>query len=167
MHGQFENFRLDEVQNIFKEMRPENIRTSLKKMWLEDFYEFCTEKLNDTSSGILDDLLKFEADMRSIQAVYNTIGSRENSSTAKIANTRKQLSPAMGYLYPDSQAILRTANTLDALKEAVKGVENYKDIVKDAPDPQRREEQNFATTLDDLMYDEEIKRYSLVFDQAA
>ena len=41
----------------------------------------------------------------------------------------------MGYLYPDSQAVLRGAMNLDALKEAVKGVENYKDIVKDAPDP--------------------------------
>lgn len=72
----------------------------------------------------------------------------------------------MGYLYPDSQAALRNAVTLDALKESIKGVENYKDIVKDAPDPQRKEEQNFSTTLDDLMYDEEIKRYSLAFDQA-
>jgi len=41
----------------------------------------------------------------------------------------------MGYLYPDSQTILRAASSLDTLKEAIKGVQNYKDIVKDAPDP--------------------------------
>lgn len=73
----------------------------------------------------------------------------------------------MGYLYPDSQTALKSSRSLDEIKEAVKGVENYKDIVKDAPDPLRKEEQNFATTLDDLMYDEEIKRYSLAFDQSA
>ena len=104
-------------------------------MWLEDFFEFSTNELNGTSVEILDDLLKFEADMKSIQVVYNTIGNRDSSSTAKVATIRKQLSPAMGYLYPDSQAILRAASSLDTLKEAIKGVQNYKDIVKDAPDP--------------------------------
>jgi V-type H+-transporting ATPase subunit d len=29
---------------------------------------------------------------------------------------------------------------LEALREAVKGTENYKDILKDAPDPAKREE---------------------------
>jgi len=40
---------MNEVQNIFKELKPEYIRTSLKKLWLEDFYEFCQTKLNPTS----------------------------------------------------------------------------------------------------------------------
>ena len=33
MHGLSENFTLNDVQNLFKEMRPENIRTSLKKVF--------------------------------------------------------------------------------------------------------------------------------------
>lgn len=73
MHGVSENCGIGVVQEIFKEMRPEHIRTSLKKMWLEDFHEYCIAKLNNTSVEILDDLLKFEADMKSIQVVYNTI----------------------------------------------------------------------------------------------
>lgn len=73
MHGISENCGINEVQVIFKDMRPEHIRTSLKKMWLEDFHEYCTTKLNSTSTEILDNLLKFEADMKSIQVVYNTI----------------------------------------------------------------------------------------------
>lgn len=36
-----ESRTMTEVQNIFKDMKPEYIRTSLKKLWLEDFYEFC------------------------------------------------------------------------------------------------------------------------------
>jgi hypothetical protein len=35
-------------------------------MWLEDFYNFCTERLNPTSTEILVDLLKVEADFKAI-----------------------------------------------------------------------------------------------------
>ncbi|KAL4463023.1 hypothetical protein ABPG72_022230 [Tetrahymena utriculariae] len=163
MHGASENCGMNVVQDIFKEMRPEHIRTSLKKMWLEDFHEYCVQQLNSTSGEILDDLLKFEADMKSIQVVYNTI----QHTVAKSKEVRDQLTPTLGYLYPDCQTYLKNARSLDEIKEAIKGCENYGNIVKDAPDPSRKEEQNFATSLEDLMYDEEIKRYSLAFDQAA
>lgn len=32
--------------------------------------------------------------------------------------------------------------TLDALREAVKGADNYRELLKDAPDPLKREEFN-------------------------
>ena len=67
---------MNEVQNIFKELKPEYIRTSLKKLWLEDFYEFCETKLNPTSQTMMCDLLKFEADFKTIQVVYNSIGNK-------------------------------------------------------------------------------------------
>lgn len=47
-------------------MKPEFIRTSLKKMWLEDFYDFCDTKLYGTSREMMIDLLKFEADAKTI-----------------------------------------------------------------------------------------------------
>ena len=65
-----------EVQNIFKDMKPEYIRTSLKKLWLEDFYEFCLKSLNPTSLAMMVDLLKFEADFKTIQVIYNSIGNK-------------------------------------------------------------------------------------------
>jgi V-type H+-transporting ATPase subunit d len=71
-----ESRTMNEVQNIFKEMKPEYIRTSLKRLWLEDFYEFCTTRLNPTSEEMLDDLIKFEADFKTIQVVYNSIGNK-------------------------------------------------------------------------------------------
>jgi hypothetical protein len=43
---------MNEVQNIFKELKPEYIRTSPKKLWLEDFYEYWETKLNATSKAI-------------------------------------------------------------------------------------------------------------------
>lgn len=47
-------------------MKSEYIRTSLKKMWLEDFYAFCSTKLNATTTEMMLDLLNFEADFRTI-----------------------------------------------------------------------------------------------------
>jgi V-type H+-transporting ATPase subunit d len=67
---------MTEVQNIFKDMKPEYIRTSLKKLWHEDFYEFCQRNLNETSRAMMEDLLKFEADFKAIQVIYNSIGNR-------------------------------------------------------------------------------------------
>jgi V-type H+-transporting ATPase subunit d len=71
-----ESRTMNEVHNIFKEIKPEYIRTSLKRLWLEDFYEFCTNRLNPTSTLMLEDLIKFEADFKTIQVVYNSIGNK-------------------------------------------------------------------------------------------
>lgn len=61
-----ENRTMNDIQNLFKEMKPEYIRTSLKKMWLEDFYRYSEENLPPTSKEGLVSLLKFEADFRTI-----------------------------------------------------------------------------------------------------
>jgi len=54
---------------------------------------------------------------------------------------------------------------LDALREGVKGIENYREVLKDSPDPQKKEDFSVNTkSLDDIMYDEETKRYALAFD---
>lgn len=96
----------NDVQNIFRDIKPEQIRSSLKKLWLEDFYEFCTTQLNPTSVVMLDDLIKFEADIKSIQIVYNSIGNKELNTAAKISEARNKLCPSLGYLYPDSKKAL-------------------------------------------------------------
>lgn len=44
---------MNDVLGLFKEMKPEFIRTSLKKMWLEDFYQFVLAKSNSTSIEML------------------------------------------------------------------------------------------------------------------
>jgi len=58
-------------------MKPEFIRTSLKKMWLEDFIAFCQDNLSNSSQEMMLDLLEFEADMKTIQVIYNSIGNKE------------------------------------------------------------------------------------------
>ena len=122
MEGMGENRSLQDIQQVFKEMKPEFIRTSLRKMWLEDFYEFCRSSLNPTSVEWMVDLLKFEADCKTVQVVYNSIGKKENNNTAiQIVTTRKQLCPSLGYLYPDVQRQLLGAMEIETLREQVKG----------------------------------------------
>jgi V-type H+-transporting ATPase subunit d len=111
-----ESRTMTEVQNIFKDMKPEYIRTSLKKLWLEDFYEWCKTHLNPTSRDIMEDLLKFEADVKAIQVVYNSIGNRELNNAAKVQEARKKLCPSLGYLYPDAKPYLMNATTVEQLK---------------------------------------------------
>lgn len=157
---------MNEVQNIFKELKPEYIRTSLKKLWLEDFYEFSLTKLNPTSRAMMCDLLKFEADFKTIQVVYNSIGNKELNTTAKITEARKKLCPALGYLYPDAKTSLLNATSVEQLKDAVRGVAGYAELVNEAPDPTKKEDYSVAQkSMDDIMYDEECKRYALAFDQ--
>lgn len=59
------------------------------------------------------------------------MNNKDLNTTAKIITTRKQLSPTIGYLYPDSEKGIFNSTTIDMLREAVRGVENYKDILKD------------------------------------
>jgi len=57
------------------------------------------------------DLLKFEADSRSIHVVYNSLSNKDPTINVNI--TRKRLCPSLGYLYPDCKPALLGANTLD------------------------------------------------------
>lgn len=134
-------------------------------MWLEDFYEFCNKNVNPTSSEMMIDLLKFEADFKSIQIVYNSIGGKDSANKA---TTRKKLCPSIGYLYPDCEQKLLGAKSLDELRDAVTGIEDYASMLQGIPDPSKKEDYKLdAQSLDDIMYDRECKRYSLAFDQAS
>lgn len=163
-----QNLSMNEIQQFFKDVKPEEIRTSLKKLWLEDFYVFCEENLSATSQEFMLDILKFEADFKTIQIIYNSIGNRELSSADQRSSKRKRLCPSLGYLYPDCEKALVDSSSLDQLREAVKGINGYYDLLKDAPDPSKREEFGPQTaSLDDLMYFEELKKFSLGFEEQA
>ena len=71
---------MNEVQNIFKDLKAEYIRNSLKKLWLEDFYDFCERKLNPTSEAMMRDLIKFEADFKTIQVWLSLLRSSTTRS---------------------------------------------------------------------------------------
>lgn len=166
--GENNNITLAEIQNNFKDIKPEYIRTSLKKMWLEDFYNFCTKNLNGISQEYMLEILKFESDYMTIQIIYNSIGNKDFQSTVARSNSRKRLCPTVGYLYPDVEKSYIEATSLDQLREAVRGINNYSDVLKEVPDPNKRDEFGPETkSLDDIMYEEELKKFSLAFEEQA
>jgi V-type H+-transporting ATPase subunit d len=64
--GMGENRTMNDIQALFKEMKPEFIRTSLKRMWIEDMYQFINEKFSGESLEVLLDLVNFEADFKTL-----------------------------------------------------------------------------------------------------
>lgn len=88
---------------------------------------------------MMQDLLRFEADFKTIQVIYNSMGNRELNTIAKIQQARKKLCPSLGYLYPDAKPALMNATNIEQLRDAVKGVGNYADIVSQAADPTKKQ----------------------------
>lgn len=64
--GMGENRTMNDIQALFREMKPEFIRTSLKRMWLEDMHDFVRERLSGEGREVLEALVHFEADFKTI-----------------------------------------------------------------------------------------------------
>lgn len=58
---------------------------------------------------------------------------------------RTQLFPNFGYLYFDILKILIDADSYDKLRDSIKSTENYLDILKEVPDPAKKEDMNFVS----------------------
>ena len=72
----------------------------------------------------------------------------------------------MGYLYPMYYQILKDADSLDIIKDTVKGFLDYRKILAEVPEPHRLDE-GFSRTLEDCMYEEEVRQLTYVFDEQA
>jgi V-type H+-transporting ATPase subunit d len=152
------------INNYLQELKPENIKNSLKKIWFEHFYHYC-QTLNPTTREIMDDLLKFEADCQAIQIVYNSLAYDFSQFQEE---ERKKVIPNFGYLYPDTTFNIVKASTFEQLKECLRPYPVYYNLIKDVPDPKKAEEfilQSGLKTLDDVMFEESIKKYSIAFEQ--
>ena len=66
------------------------------------------------------------------------MSAKDVTNIARVVTIRKQLTPALGLLYPDSEKQLLSATNLDMLKEAVKICSAYTNILKEAPDPSKK-----------------------------
>ncbi len=158
-----ENKQISIVQNALQDLKPEKIKNSLKKFWLENFYLYC-QGLEDMSRDIMMNLLEFEADCQAIQVVYNSLVFDHQNQE----DERKKMIPFFGKMYPIVTSQLIKANTFDMLKDALLIYPEYYNLVKDAPDPKKLDEfdlQSGLKTLDDYMLEELTKRYSLAFEQ--
>ena len=161
--AQSDNKNVATINNYLQQLKPEEIKNYLKKIWLEYFYDFC-KTLNPTTSEIMEDLLKYEADCQTIQIVYNSLAYNNQFQEEE----RKKVTPYFGYLYPETTSYLIKCNNLEQLRQILQPYPAYYELVKEIPDPKKLDEfglQSGLKTLDDLMFKESVKRYSIAFEQ--
>lgn len=101
------------ISNYLNELKPEQKKNYLKKIWFEHFYHYC-RTLNPTTCEMMTDLLKFEADCQAIQIVYNSLPYEFNQYQEE---ERRKVIPFFGNLYPEITELMIKANSLDMLKE--------------------------------------------------
>ncbi len=81
------------------EVNVEVIRNTLYRSYLEDFYAFC-QTLGGVTAEVMGELLRFEADRRSITITINSLGTELNAAD------RQKLYPSFGLLYPEGVTAL-------------------------------------------------------------
>jgi len=96
-----------------EEVQVEVIRNTLYKAYLEDFHKYCTEGLGGVTAEVMQTLLSFEADRRSINITLNSFG------TYLTHDDREKLYPNFGLLWPDGVSKLVQADDADAVRTAV------------------------------------------------
>ena len=148
-----------------KDYKSEKIKNLLKKIWLKEFHTFCIENLNDTTSQIMDDILKFESDCMTIQIIYNSIGNKELVGAKGKETERKKYINDFGYLVPLKSEDLNKADTFEKLKLAVSPYE-YSAMLDQVEgiDSNQNEINSAQLSIDDVMFIETTKRYSLAFE---
>ena len=99
----------------FDEANLELLRNSLYKAYLESFHNFCVTKLGGATSEVMQALLSFEADRRSIAITMNALGmaevSRDDRASLYVSG--------FGALYPQGVAKLAACMDMDAVRSAV------------------------------------------------
>ena len=113
----------------------------------------------------MDDILKFESDCMTIQIIYNSIGNKDLTGVKGRESDRKKYINNFGYLYPGKDAELTAADSFDKLKKAVTPYEYAAmlDQVGDI-DANNNEFNSSNLSIDDVMFIETTKRYSMAFE---
>jgi len=133
----------------------EIIRNTLYKAYLEDFYGFC-QTLGGTTAEVMGEILKFEADRRSIIITLNSFG------TELDVQARKKLYPSFGFLYPEGVAALELAENVEQVKSSISHNSVYSGLLNESGFGGEDDK-----TLDTAFYEYEVKINILAFEQQA
>lgn len=155
------------ISDLMKDFKAEKIKNLLKKIWLQEFHNYCMTNLSDVSKEVMDDLLKFESDCMTLQIIYNSIDIKGLSDARGREGERKKYINNLGYLYPERDKELTEADSFDKLKDAVRGTlyEQMLLSVTDIPNKEKASEFSSASkSIDDVMFVEKSRRYSMAFE---
>ena len=122
--------------NDLDELNIEIIRNSMYKLYLEDFYQFI-QSVGGTTTEVMSEILKFEADRRVINITLNSLGvelSKEDKS---------KLYPTCGHLYPEGVYMLSQATDADAIKQICSRYGQYASIFDNSTNDKSLEDKFF------------------------
>jgi len=101
--GQDENQEqnLHTIVEVMQDYSLDQIQLRVRKIWLQEFHKWCMVNLNETSACVMDDLLKFECDMRTLNVINNSFSIKDIGNARGRESTRAKFITNLGYLYPD------------------------------------------------------------------
>jgi len=155
-----------DVGNILTSADLEIMKATLKKAWLEDFYQF-VQSLGGTTAECLGHMLMMEADFRVLLVTLNALNT--NLSVEGNLKDRNALYPNFGYLYPEGVKELQKAWSDTTVRAALEPYGKYLalfDQVKQFYEGEGESKGSGALqSIEDLMYQENVHMYEMAFEQ--
>ena len=93
----------ESLRGTMKDIDPELINFSVRKLYLEDFYQFCLDVGGETAA-VMGTVLKSEADRLSISLTLNMSRNeliKQSPNWGEMRSKRSLLYPSLGFLYPE------------------------------------------------------------------
>lgn len=158
-----------DVSSILTETDLEIMRNMLKKIWLEAFNTFCTERMSGSATAeMMGALLSSEADFRVLMVTLNALNS-PLGTTQQIAD-RNALYPSFGSLYPDGTNRIRRAWNEQTVRSALEPFEKFAALYEQCK--QFYDKDNVSIdhskgrfkSIEDLLFVELEKLYELCFE---
>jgi V-type H+-transporting ATPase subunit d len=146
-----------DVRNILEEIQIEILKSSIMKLYLEDFYAFC-EKMGGVTADIMCDLLSAKADRNAINITLNSFNTSLNDAVMR-ETVRRNLYPAIGYLYPAGTELLVKVDEDVKLGQALSYYPLYKSIFEKFLNSSPEE-----FSIDDEFFKGEVRLYELAFE---
>ena len=144
----------------------QQVQLRVRKIWLNELYEFCQTQLGETSAVVMDDLLKFESDLMTIQIISNSLSFGGMPNSVNREQERKKYMSKIGYLYPDRADQLNNVTDHASLLRALVA-SPYEPMMKMVANSEdRNEAESSGATLDEVMLVEASRRYSMGFEGA-
>lgn len=144
---------------VIEEVEIEIIKSSLLKYWIEDFYNF-TQKLGGETSELMEEILSARADTNAINITLNSFGTPLNEPQMRTTE-RKELYPAVGYMYPAGTQKLHDVSDEDELGRVLELFPQYSGIWE-----LHKSEGTGATgkSIDDAFYERDVQMLELAFE---
>ena len=141
------------------------IQLRVRKIWLKEFYKFCTNELNGMSSHYMKELLSFESDLMTLQVISNSLSYSGLVDARGRESGRKKYISNIGFLYEDRMERLSSVTDFKSLIQAVEFTP-YEDMLKQVSvaDNERNEAEAQGATIDEVMLTAASQKYSMAFE---